>query len=262
MNRPTIVSRRSPSEYAGGARPLGAVATTATVTGPGTAPTPGDASRPSARPGDQTQSAAIVVHIGPNSQFGGFHHGLRKAWNHGPILVVRPPKTRTMAASAAAERTGTSMRATMLPLALYLCTLCAPAVLRNGARRPDGSVARLDDGDYARCVLAAGELSAQCRALDAYACRAPGDPCVAPARCRDAVRDMLYMHVRDEGPCALEGLLVRPDRRTLPPAAWTQHCARLCVHCTEDVLRRFEAECRAVRKKLPEFFSVEVEGWE
>nr|WP_286185654.1 isocitrate lyase [Sphaerisporangium cinnabarinum] len=61
MNRPTIVSRRSPSEYAGGARPLGAVATTATVTGPGTAPTPGGTARPSARPGDQTQSAADLA---------------------------------------------------------------------------------------------------------------------------------------------------------------------------------------------------------
>ncbi|WP_308202270.1 isocitrate lyase [Cellulosimicrobium cellulans] len=54
MNRPTIVSRRSPSEYAGGARPLGAVATTADVAGR----TP---DRSGSRPGDQTQTAAEIA---------------------------------------------------------------------------------------------------------------------------------------------------------------------------------------------------------
>ena len=57
MNRPTIVSRRSPSEYAGGARPLGAVATTADVAGR----TPGPAGSAGPRPGDQTQTAAEVA---------------------------------------------------------------------------------------------------------------------------------------------------------------------------------------------------------
>ncbi|MCB7136563.1 isocitrate lyase [Cellulosimicrobium marinum] len=61
MTRPTIVSRRSPSEYAGGTRPLGAVATTAGVAGP-TSPSPhaghaSDPTAPSSRPGDQTQTA-------------------------------------------------------------------------------------------------------------------------------------------------------------------------------------------------------------
>ncbi|MBN0040391.1 isocitrate lyase [Cellulosimicrobium cellulans] len=53
-----MVSRRSPSEYAGGARPLGAVATTAAVTGPtGHAPSTGTGPRP----GDQTQTAAELA---------------------------------------------------------------------------------------------------------------------------------------------------------------------------------------------------------
>ena len=52
MTRPTIVSRRSPSEYAGGARPLGAVATTSGVAGPTTG-TP-------RRPGDQTETAVEI----------------------------------------------------------------------------------------------------------------------------------------------------------------------------------------------------------
>ena len=46
MNRPTIVSRRSPSESAGGARPLGAVATAAPVAGRGSAPPPVSPTRP------------------------------------------------------------------------------------------------------------------------------------------------------------------------------------------------------------------------
>ncbi|MFJ2520707.1 isocitrate lyase [Cellulosimicrobium cellulans] len=57
MNRPTIVSRRSPSEYAGGARPLGAVATTADVAGR----TPDRAGSDGPRPGDQTQTAAEIA---------------------------------------------------------------------------------------------------------------------------------------------------------------------------------------------------------
>ncbi|WP_244286084.1 isocitrate lyase [Cellulosimicrobium cellulans] len=57
MNRPTIVSRRSPSEYAGGARPLGAVATTADVAGR----TPGRPGSDGPRPGDQTQTAAELA---------------------------------------------------------------------------------------------------------------------------------------------------------------------------------------------------------
>ncbi|WP_264031858.1 isocitrate lyase [Cellulosimicrobium sp. SH8] len=57
MNRPTIVSRRSPSEYAGGARPLGAVATTADVAGR----TPGRAGSAGPRPGDQNQTAAEIA---------------------------------------------------------------------------------------------------------------------------------------------------------------------------------------------------------
>ncbi|WP_256390395.1 isocitrate lyase [Cellulosimicrobium protaetiae] len=57
MNRPTIVSRRSPSEYAGGARPLGAVATTADVAGR----TPDRAGSDGSRPGDQTQTAAEIA---------------------------------------------------------------------------------------------------------------------------------------------------------------------------------------------------------
>ncbi|UKJ65668.1 isocitrate lyase [Cellulosimicrobium cellulans] len=52
-----MVSRRSPSEYAGGARPLGAVATTADVAGR----TPDRAESDGPRPGDQTQTAAEIA---------------------------------------------------------------------------------------------------------------------------------------------------------------------------------------------------------
>lgn len=166
-------------------------------------------------------------------------------------------------AFAAAELARLTCRPRVLPVALFLCCLCDPRLLRHGTRRAvDGKVAALDDADFARCVRAGETLRAEGRTVVHRAMGAYVEAhWAATCKCRKVVDAMFREHARDEGLCTLEDLFVRVDKRTTPPAAWKHH-GDLCGTCKQDILERLETECRAVRKKLPTYFSLEIEGWE
>ncbi|RPD62563.1 hypothetical protein L226DRAFT_328741 [Lentinus tigrinus ALCF2SS1-7] len=157
----------------------------------------------------------------------------------------------------------------MLPLAFYLCSLADNAlILRHGVEREDEPDVRdvLGDADYTRCFLAIPKLSQQCHASVGRILYAAMSEAFAGCRlnrtCKDRLREMFVYHARDEGPCLVHDLFVRLDRRTSPPAAFVQYKDTLCQPCLDRLLALSEEECAKMRQKLPEFFHLDVEGWQ
>lgn len=153
----------------------------------------------------------------------------------------------------------------MLPLALYLCLLSDVMALRNGVPREDGTPERLSDEDFIRCVTARSVLARECHAVVARAMGgAPSASCCTRRHCRETLVEMLVAHSRDGALCKLEDLFIRMDLRTPPPAAFTAYAPGLCSACRDGVLSRSETECRAILKRLPKYFTLDVTGepWE
>ncbi|KAI1786572.1 hypothetical protein LXA43DRAFT_1033238 [Ganoderma leucocontextum] len=128
----------------------------------------------------------------------------------------------------------------ILPFAFYLCCAGHPLHLRNGIPREDGTLEKLTDEDYVKCVLALPQLLAKCvadvRRLLAYYKNGHGRVnCQAAQRCQDVFRQM-DAEMEGEDPIGvLLDLFVSIGCREVQPQAYLNHHERLCLSCLSDV---------------------------
>ncbi|RDX53454.1 hypothetical protein OH76DRAFT_1469935 [Lentinus brumalis] len=159
----------------------------------------------------------------------------------------------------------------MLPLAFYECCLLEDVLsLRNGVGRlgeEDGTLDKLNDTNYRRCILAMPLLSRQVHASVLRVLEAgmtgPATHCRLGGNCKELTRHMFMSHTKDDGPSPLHDLFVRLDRRTPPPPAFLAREGALCQPCLDRLLSLSEEDCAAMRRRLPEFFGLgDLEGWQ
>ncbi len=159
----------------------------------------------------------------------------------------------------------------MLPLAFYECCLLEDVLsLRNGVGRlgeEDGTLDKLNDTNYRRCILALPLLSRQVHASVLRVLEAgmtgPTTHCLLGGNCKELTRHMFMSHAKDDEPSPLHDLFVRLDRRTPPPPAFLAREGALCQPCLDRLLSLSEEDCAAMRRRLPEFFGLgDLEGWQ
>ncbi len=148
-----------------------------------------------------------------------------------------------------------------LPFALYLCCLCTPVQLRNGSQREDGTVARLSDEDYERCVRGSLLLAQAGRSTFQFAiCRMKQESCRWKAWvCKAVLEQMSRAHASDllGESYPLSDVFIRLDLRNPVPSAYGKFSGQLCAACKEELCNWSVVAARDIFAELSETFGLQ-----
>ncbi|RDX41819.1 hypothetical protein OH76DRAFT_177519 [Lentinus brumalis] len=147
-----------------------------------------------------------------------------------------------------------------LPFALYLCCLCTPVQLRNGSQREDGTVARLSDEDYERCVRGSLLLAQAGRSTFQFAiCRMKQEKCRMKL-CKVVLEQMSRVHASDllgSESYPLSDVFIRLDLRNPVPSAYGKVSGQLCAGCKEELCNWSVVAARDIFAELSETFGLQ-----
>ncbi|KAJ8469024.1 hypothetical protein ONZ51_g9272 [Trametes cubensis] len=171
-----------------------------------------------------------------------------------PVLEVIPTQDAIRAVNVIRLVKQTSM----LPMALYLCTMVPAATLATGVMRPDGGYDTLSQEDLIRCIDARTTLAMRtCRKRETiwYSrwWRGVDAMCGSSRACREAVAVKMKAEreARTIFPTAHPLASLAPEIRTLS----------LCAACLEAMLAAEVEETRFVWEKLPADLHLDVPEW-
>nr|VWP01114.1 Cytochrome P450 51 [Ganoderma boninense] len=151
----------------------------------------------------------------------------------------------------------------MLPGALFVCTLLSPGELLRGLTREDGTVEHLSADDLRRCLEGQRTLAIEVSLLPSRIfARTPAVGCSTPAHCQPWCLHTLVCIVSSENIAARQTSLGSWRNTIVPPASdGGMNTAKLCGACEKELLRRDRHERWKVWKRLPEIFGIDIEGW-
>ncbi|RDX48038.1 hypothetical protein OH76DRAFT_1353128 [Lentinus brumalis] len=143
----------------------------------------------------------------------------------------------------------------LLSVAFYDCvTGINPSILTNGWVREDGIFVRLNMDDMRRCLEGQRCLCRESkkRILDMVTLARSFD-CLTAARCKDAVpafcRETAYKPVES----AVDGVL----KETWSSIGQDAQRFKPCQACVTKIQERENTHCRAIWRRLPEFFDLD-----
>ncbi|TFK84633.1 hypothetical protein K466DRAFT_496189, partial [Polyporus arcularius HHB13444] len=148
-----------------------------------------------------------------------------------------------------------------LPFALYLCSLCDPVQLRDGIVQEDGSIARLSDEDFGRCVRGSLFIAQASHGILQYAIGSMKQGrCQRLRVCTPVLVDyMSRAHaagmVAESYP--LSDVFIRLNFRNPEPDAYALYSGQLCSWCKEELCSWSVTAARDIFLKLSRMFDVE-----
>ncbi|KAI1792057.1 hypothetical protein LXA43DRAFT_1093873 [Ganoderma leucocontextum] len=151
-----------------------------------------------------------------------------------------------------------------LPFALYICCLCGPAVLRDGVKRQDGTIMRLSDEDFARCIQGSLALSKECHIIVQRALETVenqfyniSETCTAEQnRCKESFKQMAKVHAVNRTIYPLCDVFVPIDCRNPLPSPYNSWKNPLCNSCSRWLRTSSTTLCKDLFLELPKFLGL------
>ncbi|KAI1795294.1 hypothetical protein LXA43DRAFT_992260 [Ganoderma leucocontextum] len=156
---------------------------------------------------------------------------------------------------------------TMLPLALFQCTIPGSVDIVRGWKREDGTVEHLSPEDLARCINGRNALVPHEILLPSrFFKNEPSSDCRTGTQCLEVLRNMLVFVSGDEKLSTRRALddwtMVLRQFATLGiPTLQGGRYIRVCTYCEAELLARHQRERMRMWELLPEVFGVTVDGW-
>lgn len=149
----------------------------------------------------------------------------------------------------------------MLPLALYMCCLLDPFQLRNGVRREDGTLERLSDEDFVRCMNAIPLMTREnCDHLRRILDHDDGvqpEGCSDPDKCAKGAKEAVQAFGRHT--LSLTHLFLRVDKRAGPGGTYSrvdEYLSWACAACCKQHLETSTRMCHEAWKNLPQWLGL------
>lgn len=145
----------------------------------------------------------------------------------------------------------------MLPLALYMCCLLDPLQLRNGVWRKDGTLERLSDEDFVRCINAIPIMTREnCDHLRRILDHANGvqpEGCSDQEKCAKGAKEAVQAFGRYT--LSLTDLFLRVDKRAGPHKHFKvdEYLSWACVACRKQHLETSARMCHEAWRNLPQW---------